>query len=281
VEEILNKLYSYEYFGFYLVLSIIILIIIFLIVLFCFKKDKKEREIEATKKLQQINTDAFQEEATEVKLEVNNEDLENTIVVPSIEEVPTINNVEVTNEIPEPVIPVVQEVKEETVSIEPQIEQIPEVVNEEVSNIINEPLPEKIEEKPLVFEDLEVKEEFVAPIIYEEVKQEVVVPDITLEEENIPEVPEFNFEDLVKEVEEVKKNDYSKGPQIFSSVYVPEPKEEIKEEQKVVTNSFDEDMEFELPTLKETPKEEKIEVPVLNDYNLDELAGETYNINKK
>ena len=114
------------------------------------------------------------------------------------------------------------------------------------------------------------------------------------------EVPEFNFDEIVKDVEEVKQNNtYTKGPQIFSSVYVPEKKEEtieLKEEIKVeepveekielVKPAVDEELDFELPTLKkeevkEEPKfEEKIEMPVLNDYNLDELSGETYTINK-
>jgi len=57
MEEVLNKLYSYEYFKVYFITSIIILIILFIIILFFGKKDQKTREIEATKRLQQLNLD--------------------------------------------------------------------------------------------------------------------------------------------------------------------------------------------------------------------------------
>ena len=43
------------------------------------------------------------------------------------------------------------------------------------------------------------------------------------------------------------------------------------------------EMEIELPTLKkevvEEHSNEKIEKPILKDYNLDDITGETYNIN--
>ena len=55
MEEFLNNLYSYEYFGFYLIVSIIVLVLLFIIILFFGKKDQKVREIEATKKLQNGN----------------------------------------------------------------------------------------------------------------------------------------------------------------------------------------------------------------------------------
>lgn len=277
MEEFLNNLYSYEYFGFYLIISIIVLIILFIIILFFGKKDQKVREIEATKKLQQLNSDAFKEEPMAEKLEINNnveqEKLENdTIIMPSIEDVPSINSVEENNEIPEPVIPVVSEEVVNDIPVEePKIE-------EPVIEIEETPLLEKVEEKPLVFEDTtEFNKEF----------EEIVAPEPVIELESVEptleeiEVPEFNFDEIVKDVEEVKLQDTKvQGPQIFSSVYVPEKEVEIPKVEIEVPTS--EELDFELPVLKKEvapePKEEKIEVPELNDYNLDNLSGESYNI---
>jgi len=281
MEEFLNNLYSYEYFGFYLIVSIIVLVLLFIIILFFGKKDQKVREIEATKKLQQINADAFKEEENAEKLEIKNENkLEDTIVVPNIEEVPTLNGMEEDNEIPEPIIPVQEEIK-----IEEQQLQEP-VFEEPKLEIDEEPLLERVEEKPLAIDNTNIfTNDFVKELV-EEPKQEIVENN----EEEI-EVPKFNFDEIVKDVEEVKQNEtYTKGPQIFSSVYVPEKKEEVKEEkiEIPVSNEEDEDLGFELPSLKkEEPKqeivenkEEEIEKPILTDYNLDELSGESYTINK-
>ena len=114
MEDFLNKLYNYEYFGTYLMIAVLVLL--FIIVLFFGKKDKKKREIEETKKLQQINnTDAFKEESNAVSVDVskeevpivNNEKLENdTIIVPNVNNLAFDNNNETEeNEIPEPSLP--------------------------------------------------------------------------------------------------------------------------------------------------------------------------------
>lgn len=262
MEDILNKIYSYEYFGFYLILAIIVLVVLFLIILFFGKKDQKSREIEATKKLQQISEDTFKEEDTSKELEINDSIkervLEDTIIVPNIEDVPTLNYIEDNEEIPEPVLPI-----------------------EEVNNVIEdttimEPLLEKVEEKPLVFENTNVFDnEFVNEVKTEEVKdfkEEVVNEEI--------EVPKFNFEEIVKEVEDTKTTNSFKSEPVFSSVYV-KPKEEIKEEKvEIPVEKALEDLAFELPSLKKEEQKEEIEVPILKDYNLDELSGETYTINK-
>lgn len=282
IEQFLNNLYSNEYFGFYLIIAIIVLIILFLIILFFGKKDQKVREIEATKKLQQINAEAFKEENTEEKLEINKPNtLEDTIVVPNIEDVPTLNGIEEDNEIPEPVIPMEVEMPvqvDEKIEV-PKFEDLNFEINEE-------PLLERLEEKPLAIDNTnifnndftkEVEDKTIIDI------KPIVEPINTFVEEEI-EVPKFNFDEIVKEVEEVKQNEtYTRGPQIFSSVYVPEKKEEIKEEKieiPVIEEKKD-DLGFELPSLKkEEVKEEIIEKPILTDYNLDELAGESYTINK-
>lgn len=289
MEEFLNKLYSYEYFGIYLIISIVVLVLLFIVILFFGKKDQKEREIIATKKLQQINNDAFKDDSIEEKLEVTNEEkLENdTIIVPTIDEVPSIMEIS-ENEIPEPVLPVsedtnVEEIIEPAMDV-PVVEETPVLAKE--PEVIEEiaPLLDKIEEKPLVFNDINIEpEEKVVDI-----KLEAPV----VEKEEI-EVPTFDFDEIVKSVEETKKEQtYTKGPEIFSSVYVPEKEIELpKVEEPEV--KIENDLGFELPTLKKTTpveelkeevitevKEEKIEMPVLNDYNLDNLSGETYTINK-
>lgn len=320
MEEFLDKLYSNEYFGFYLIIAIIVLIILFLIILFFGKKDQRKREIEATKKLQQINVDTFKEESNGVKLEgavLAQNNLENTIVVPEAD-VPTIDSIS-DNEIPEPVIPAIENISEEPVTevtevqnIEPIVETLVEpvietpqveievpvfeeqkvveeatMIAEPEIEINEEPLLERIEEKPLMFEDTtKFGNEFINEVLetpqQEEIKEEIItneIPEI--------EVPMFNFDEVVKDVEEiVPAQNYSKGPQIFSSVYVPEKKPEIEESKKDIPAEIKEEPvkqksndEFELPSLKkEEPKEEKIEKPILTDYNLDELSGETYTI---
>ena len=256
MEDFFNKLYSYEFFGFYLIISIIVLVVLFLIILFFGKKDQRNREKEATKKLQQISAEAFKEEVQEEKLEVKEDVLGDTIVVPNIDDVPTLNNVE-ENVIPEPIIPD-SAIEVEKLDIEPIKEEI------------EEPILEKKEERPFVFENTNVISEL--NNINEEIKsepEEIVQPVV---EENIPDVPEFNYEEVVKEA-----NVANKSPQIFSSVYVPTKEEEVP----VESNS--EEMEFELPALKKEPEEpqkEEIEMPALNSYNLEDIAGESYTINK-
>ena len=81
---------------------------------------------------------------------------------------------------------------------------------------------------------------------------------------------------IVKNVEEVAKEENKRGPEIFSSVYVPKKEEKVEE----IKNEETDDEEFELPTLKKgiEAKKEEIDIPKLNDYNLDEISGETYNI---
>lgn len=265
MENILNNLYSYEYFGFYLIMSIIILILLFLIVLLFGKKDQHHREVEATKKLQQINADAFKEDSQEMRLETNsiyeNKELEDTIVVTNIEDVPTLNNVETNEEIPEPELPVMENVLENNVAENTQI---------------MEPLLERIEEKPLMFE---------ATNIFDNNFVNVVTKEDKVEELQELDVPEFNLEEIVKEVEEVNDTvGLNSEPEIFSSVYVEEKPVEIKQNEEIPVEQALEELEFELPTLKKSEEEvktiekEEIEIPVLNDYNLNELSGETYTI---
>lgn len=321
MEEFLNKLYSYEYFGTYLMISIVVLLLIFVIILFFGKKDQKNREIEATKKLQRISSeDAFKEESSlqsvEVKKDENTVPLDDTIIVPNINNVPPISN-------PEPTELSTQTPDNTPINFDNQVEKekpmesqnIPNEV--EVPNNINEefnintdvtpnitlteakeepigPVLEKEEEKPFVFASNET-----TPIINDNHSEEIYpfvnnsfenpkIEDVKVEEDNNEEtirVPQFNFDEIINSSESIKeevetpKPEIQRGPQIFSSVYAPKQEDvEAKEEVKVPSSD---ELDIELPILKssiEKNKEEKIEPPVLQDYNLDSISGETYDI---
>lgn len=289
MEEFLNQLYNYEHFGFYLILAIIILIVLFLLILFFGKKDKKEREIEATKKLQKINGDFI--EGENIEPETKEETLEDTIVVPTVDDMPLMNSANDNFEIPEPVLPdelleSVQETLEEVNGLDnfDFSEQEIKIEGEE-----EQPILDRVEERDLVLGNTNVfANAFIEEEPKEEIKEEISVPD-------------FNFEEIKKEVEETKiEKTISRGPQIFSSVYVPEKKvEEIPAvTESVVEEDDEEELEFELPTLKSSVKKEEplaeetkeeqiteeisdeIELPILTDYNLDELSGEVYTIKR-
>lgn len=272
MEEFLNTIYSYEYFGFYLILAIIVLVILFLMILFFGKKDQKNREIEATKKLEQINADAFKEEDMKEPLElsdVENKTFDDTIVVPNVNEMPTLNYVEEAEEIPEPILPIMENISE---------------VKEENTNVY-EPILEKVEEKPLVFDNTNVLN-VVEDIKENSSEETIVVPKVeeTIKEESPAFVPNFDFESIMKDIEEVKVEEkLVNNEPVFSSVYAPK-KEEVDVQEEIPVARAMEDLEFELPSLRkekvEDTKVNEIEVPILKDYNLDELSGETYNINK-
>ena len=115
------------------------------------------------------------------------------------------------------------------------------------------------EEKPLVVDE---------PVVQNE---EPELPN-NFEPSNEINVPEFNYEEIIKNVEQVIKDDHEevkKGPEVFSSVYVPEKNNEVVKE--------DSDDEIELPTLKKDIKENS-EIPQINSFNFDEISGETYDI---
>lgn len=279
MEEFLNKLYSYEYFGTYLMIAIAVLVLLFIIVLFFGKKDQKKREIEETKKLQQINnTDAFKEQSNVASVEVPKEEvkepvvtqeqLENdTIVVPNINDLATNTNSEINiNNNVEPVLP-----KEAEVEIPLNAEPINTNISNESNEAVSEPILDKVEEKPLVFNDIP-NEEMPAFDMPETVNIEPTTP--------LVDVPDFNLDEITNDVEEIKEeheDNAFKPAEVFSSVYAPQ-KEEVElpklEEEKVKED------DIELPTLKKEVEEEKIEKPELNDYNLDNISGEDYNINR-
>lgn len=285
MEEFLNKLYNYEYFGTYLMISIAVLVLLFIIVLVFGKKDQKEREIEETKRIQQIKDDAFKEEGTPQVLEAKE------IEAPVPDEMPVMNN--------EPSIPVVNETKEEVaddvkIAASPVVENLVEnpVVNEIPNNVVDNSnnaninnvevevpevniMPEPPKEVPL--ENVNV------PSLNNEVNNNVSEPVLSKEEEKpfaftneeipvstIPEVevPAFNYDEVVNKATEEKP--VMPKQEVFSSVYV---KEEVKEEKE--KEKEEEEEEIELPTLK---KDVEVEKPELKDYDLNSLSGETYDI---
>ena len=280
MEDFLNRLYSYEYFGTYLMISIAVLILLFVIILFFGKKDQKKREIEETKKLQQIKSeDAFKEEDNSLKVETEeikdpvkeeNPSVNEPVIVPSIENItPNIESesLDSANDTL-PNIPNSLEVENLTTNIE-TVEQVEnENLEKPVLNAIPNIEEEKISEGPVLEPEVET------PLVFDS--------------SDAPEIPEFNLDEIIRStidtnnIEPVKEEidsltmempkieDAPKSKEVFSSVFVEEvPKEEVKEIKK------DDEEDFELPTLKKEKVEvpEEIELPSLND-----LSGESYNI---
>lgn len=257
MDNFLNNLYSYDNFGIYLIIAIVILVILFFLILFFGKKDKKNRELEETKRLQKLNPDLFKLDDEKDKVE-------------SIQE----NKIE-----EEEIKPIINE--EESL-----VDNGPTIIDENISenNDVEEikPILTKEEEKPLVIEE--------EPLITEEKKVEELpeIPAYNPSEiaKEVEEIKEENKEvEHIDDPEEKVEKITTPNVEVFSSVYVP--KEEIPkvEEEKLVINN--EDDEFELPALKTDEEEELISEPQKQKENnsfssvdLDSIAGESYNINK-
>ena len=257
MDNFLNNLYSYDNFGIYLIIAIVILVILFFLILFFGKKDKKNRELEETKRLQKLNPDLFKLDDEKDKVE-------------SIQE----NKIE-----EEEIKPIINE--EESL-----VDNGPTIIDENISenNEVEEikPILTKEEEKPLVIEE--------EPIKIEEKKEEELpeIPAYNPSEiaKEVEEIKEENKEvEHIDEPEEKVEKITTPNVEVFSSVYVP--KEEIPkvEEEKLVIDN--EDDEFELPALKTDEEEELISEPQKQKENnsfssvdLDSIAGESYNINK-
>ena len=257
MDNFLNNLYSYDNFGIYLIIAIVILVILFFLILFFGKKDKKNRELEETKRLQKLNPDLFKLDDEKDKVE-------------SIQE----NKIE-----EEEIKPIINE--EESI-----IDNGPTIINENISenNEAEEikPILTKEEEKPLVIEE--------EPLIIKEKKEEELpeIPAYNPSEiaKEVEEIKEENKEvEHINEPEEKVEKTTTPNVEVFSSVYVP--KEEIPkdEEEKLVIDNDDD--EFELPALKTDEEEELIsesqkqkENNSFSSVDLDSIAGESYNINK-
>ena len=314
MNEFMNKMYSYDNFGIYLILAIVILVILFFVILFFGKKDKKNRELEETKRLEKLNPDLFKDDSKEEKVEV----VDSNVITPIT------NEVKPEEEKSEPVLPIVEDVKPvETKVVETPIPEVPksnEMNIEPVSLSVNEPILEKEEEKPLVFNQVED-----LPKVEEQILPEVEIPEPVRPteapkgeaKEELPEIPAFNPEEIgfdidhilnnneekveeakpvITEVEDEKpllskETEPEKNVQVFSSVYVPE-KEEIPVMEEPVNTKVvddDEDDDFDLPQLKGAdekveakpvmPKvEEEIKAEPFNSVSIDSISGESYEI---
>ena len=256
MDNFLNNLYSYDNFGIYLIIAIVILVILFFLILFFGKKDKKNRELEETKRLQKLNPDLFKLDDEKDKVE-------------SIEE----------NKIEEEIKPIINE--EESI-----IDNGPTIIDENISenNEAEEikPILTKEEEKPLVIEE--------EPLKIEEKKVEELpeIPAYNPSEiaKEVEEIKEENKEvEHINEPEEKVEKTTTPNVEVFSSVYVPKEEFPKVEEEKLVIDN--EDDEFELPALKTDEEEELISEPQKQKENnsfssvdLDSIAGESYNINK-
>ncbi len=336
MKEFLDKLYSYENFGLWLMISIIILVLLFIVILFLGKKDKKNREIEATRKLQQLNDEnAFKEESKVDTVETKEVKQEEPVVNLNDKplEAPLINNVEVNNVEVKPEVPVQEEApiislneldkkneelnqnneitKEFTAPILDAIQEeikLPDIeisnaneVNNNNDNIempkinetnnINVEMPkeeiDKTLEMPLLF-----NEEAELNVGMQDNNNKEVVNDT--KEEILPEikVPEFDLDSVINEItQEIKIPQGNR--EVFSSVYTKEENNNKEEEMEVTLPELknvndrakaptSDELDFELPTLKKeyTEKEEKLEIPKLNNYNIDNISGEYYNINR-
>ncbi len=307
MEEFLNKLYNYEYFGTYLMISIAVLVLLFIIILIFGKKDQKNREIEATKKLQQLNPEtgnqvsnenselnAFKETSTPLSVEapvnamslneapLNPEVKSNDILEPKLENetivVPNPSNNQI---IPDTINTPLNEMSVNNMNVDNMTSLNSPVNNQEFinpvmpnENLVSEerreeekPVLEKVEEQPFSFSNVVV--EPITPVIPKE--------DVSPYEAKEVSVPTFNFNDIVSNEPLKNPEPVNSAKDIFSSVYAPNS--EVKEPSPVeMPIKKEEDEDIELPTLKK--EVEEIEKPILNDYNLNDLAGESYDINE-
>ena len=283
--DFIYDLYQNDNFVLYLTIALVILIILFVVVFFFGKKDQK---LEETKKLQKIEMDAFKEEKTEpVKVELNQEEADVKENVKEETEEKPVKSIFFLMR----TIPLVKEEKED-------IKPIAEPQNVDVTTF--EPEATKQEEKPLFMMDEQDlfgnDEEDIGKELSElaKLKQEFKSLDVEneekpllVEEDTIPSRLDRKKEIVEKPVIKEEKREEKKfkpGPQIFSSVFVnnnEEKKEDIKQEEKaeikaenkkVSLFTIEDEEELELPTLKKEEKKESV--------NLDNITGETYNINR-
>ncbi len=290
--EFLEKLYSNENFGLYLVITIAILVVLFFIVLFMGKSDEKKTKALKNKKEEvtasediPLPVQPVQNSATPIPIKPigeNNSSGEAMVIgSPVVSEVsiPTpvepISNIEpafkeVTNEVPVEVpAEVNQEVTQNVVlnedvndvkEVEPPVEEEPKEFDfDALADAINKEL-ESIKEAKL--EETLTKAE--RPVIEE---KPFAFPNFeTVEPDRMPqEVIKQEKEEEIKPVLEEKP----KMPDVFSSVYVNRNSE-------VAEPKPAKPVPFELPKMADMPK--KVEKDVHS--FLDDIEEETYQIDK-
>lgn len=277
--DFIYELYKSD--NFVMILSIVLVVLVLLFVL-VFIFGKKDQKLEETKRLQKLEMDTFKEEKkNEEKVEVP---VVENVSVPSV--APTF---QVTEPTPVEEVKPISNEEANMVVFEPKMEEVNTTLDEEIKDIPVMPKPlfsdHEEEESPISINEL--------PVLNEEDKKMEsglsTLESIKNEFDKI-EIPEVKENPVIKEEKEEKI--FKPSPQIFSSVYVNNNKEEsvtkvedtimdskkddkevipeVKEDEvssKLFTIEDDDDDDFELPTLKDDDK------PILSD-NL----GETYEL---
>ena len=253
--DFIDSLFSYEYFGLYLMIAIVVLLILFILILLLGKKDQKNREIEATKKLLKVedSNEAVKIDNNEVPLEVSEKNLESDTIV-----LPTIDNI-LPKEEPK------LEVKNEELEL-PNLDGLENVtLNEQTNNNIEmhnkkseeneekmffssekrveEPILNNDEDQPFTFvsdeffkENAPTNEES-SPVLdfkmevpnlkeaEKELNKELDIELPKIEDEPVISVPEFNYDEVISDAKETEnreeKKNYNIGQNVFSSVYAP------------------------------------------------------------
>lgn len=270
MKDFIYQLYQNDKFLIITCCILVFLIICFVIVYFCGKKDKV---IQDTKRLQKLNLDAFKEESgKEEKVEVavlpENVNESEKVVEEIQKEEPLLNeeaNITVFEPKDEIVIPEVEE----------QEEAVPVMHKPLFSDHEEEESPINLNELPLLNDEDKKMENGLN--VLENIKNEfakIEIPDV---EDN---------EEVVKPVESEKV--YKPGPQIFSSVYVNNNKEEsvVKVDSDVVDtkvedNNIDDDNGFGSKLFTIEDDDDEIELPSLKNDDkplFDDNLGETYEI---
>lgn len=282
--EFLNTLFDYNYFGPVLFAIIAVLIILFFIVLFFGKKEEQERKLEETRKLEELaNVNAFKDESEPVDVEVEKEIL--PVIESQIVDVETTELDTVFSEIDEPIDKDFSSVDEIMQSVE---------ANNEVGPVSDEPVLTPVSELPLItdarpvlsFNEVEVvdveKEELplrIEPSIPTNIPRydfEELANSISKELEEIEKLNNKNMEiDLEKKVDTVNlesslvevtpiKEIQNKGSvPIFSSVFVPTPKDEkIEVNNNKIEPAYEESdggvKNISVPIFDEEPKDNEL-----------------------
>lgn len=300
MKDFILNLYNNEHFVLYLTIALVVLVVLFVIVLFLGRKDKKLQE---TKRLEKLNVkDTFKEEKNENKIEVkeHQENLEKEEnIVPNMEgvmEEETMNtskeNIEdkhdeiQNDEEPTIVLPVVDDVP----TVEPVAPVVPDAPKEivEDNNVTMTEVNPQVSEPSKEQEENDSNEVEIQNLNFDEInnslEKELTELENLKKQFNDIELPDSNLKEVVsstkikvneepKEEEKDEVKPFQPRPQVFSSVFVDKSEDE-----------------FELPTLKkneEVPKEEKkeekkpIEEFNTSAFRFDEINGETYNLNNK
>ncbi len=176
--------------------------------------------------------------------------------------------------------------KEETKAIEKEteiIKETPKEIQKEIQKEAVAPLF-KEEEKPIIVEnEPELK------ITSNDEDVNITLPDSNNELNNI-QLPDIDLDSIIDDI--TKEMEIPAKEEAKADVKEEQKEVELPTKKEEVSVPTKEELDFELPMLKKEFKEEKqsddlkditeeIEIPKLNNYDLDSISGEFYNINDK